>query len=1111
MKRIHLLLFTSLALLLFPSKNYGQITLGAAASKFTIFTASGAVGDNAVAHSHVTGDVGSSTPGPITGFGNVDGVMHPGADLATAACVTALSATIIQLNAATPTLFPAALLGNGATFTAGVYSIPGNATLSLNLFLDAQNVSGAEFIIKIGGTFGATTNAKVILVNGAQACHVYWQINGAVTLASLVTMRGNIISNGAINMGSGDSLEGRALTTVGLIGIDGITAFKPIGCSSPVLTGPPAPNAGSINCYTIFSSIGALQNSIGTSTVIGDVGKDNDGSSITGWTPGAVTGTLHSLRDASTIQCVTDLSKLYDTLNAMTPDITLLFPAQFGHDLTLSPHVYQMNSAATFTDSLYLDAQNNANAIFVIKIAGSLTTSTYAKVKLINGAQSKNVFWVIQGALNVNNYSVMRGTFIVPAGAINMVNTGIVLDGRALTMNGAITTQGLTATMSPGCGATTIIIQPVSKTVCLGSPVYFNAKSSQPGVTYQWRKGNVNMVNSANISGATSDTLKILSATLADTSSYYYLIANGALIDSTYKVSLTVNLPPNVITDPINKTVCLGDSIYFRVVASGTGVTYQWKKGNLNLVNGPNVNGATADTLKLTNISIADSSVLYHVVVSGACSPKDSSIYVSLTVNTPPSVITEPINQLVCLGNATYFFIKENGIGLTYNWRKGNSSLINGVNISGANKDTLRFNNVSLLDTASNYNVIVTGLCAPSDTSVFVSLKTNIPPVILNQPTNQSVCSGNNALFNVSAIGAGITYQWRKGNVNLVNSGLITGATTDSLTIIGATNADTSSFYNVVITGNCLTSIISNSVKLTVNPLPVATVGGSLKVCVGNTLVLNTPSVSGATYHWSGPNGFISTAQNPTIPNAQLVNSGVYSLFITVNGCNSTPATINIVVAVCITDLSTTKTVNNLKPLMGRKIIFTITAHNGGPDTAHNVVITDVLQSGYTYVSVTTTTGVYDNVTGAWNIGTMLSGSSEVLTLTAIVKTSGIFTNTSNITGMEFDGDLSNNTSIVDPIPTDFNIPEGFSPNNDGINDLYVIRGIEYFPSNTFTIFNRWGNKVFEANPYKNTWDGRATTGIKVGGDMLPVGTYFYVIDLGDGSPVIKGTIYLNK
>jgi gliding motility-associated-like protein len=102
-------------------------------------------------------------------------------------------------------------------------------------------------------------------------------------------------------------------------------------------------------------------------------------------------------------------------------------------------------------------------------------------------------------------------------------------------------------------------------------------------------------------------------------------------------------------------------------------------------------------------------------------------------------------------------------------------------------------------------------------------------------------------------------------------------------------------------------------------------------------------------------------------------------------------------------------------------------------------------------------------------------------------------------------------TSVIIKNCFDFFIPEGFSPNSDGINDLFVIRGIDYYPKNTFQIFNRWGNKVFEMTSYKNTWNGSSTLGVRVLGNELPVGTYFYVLDLGDNSPVYKGTIYLNR
>jgi gliding motility-associated-like protein len=100
---------------------------------------------------------------------------------------------------------------------------------------------------------------------------------------------------------------------------------------------------------------------------------------------------------------------------------------------------------------------------------------------------------------------------------------------------------------------------------------------------------------------------------------------------------------------------------------------------------------------------------------------------------------------------------------------------------------------------------------------------------------------------------------------------------------------------------------------------------------------------------------------------------------------------------------------------------------------------------------------------------------------------------------------------VVNNCIVDFFIPEGFSPNADGINELFVIRGIENYPNNTILIYNRWGNKLFEASPYQNNWDGRSSFGLTVNRDILPIGTYFYLLNLGNGTEVIKGTIYLNK
>jgi len=446
------LLLSIIAVLLLSASNvcFGQTINLRTAANFVLFSTDGALTNSGI--SQLTGNVGTNN-GSSTNFGNVNGIMHD-ADGASAQCAEDLLIAYNKLNSTIPTFFPAPLLGNGATLVAGVYSITGASTLSLDLTLDAEGNENAEFIFQIQGTFSTGVNSKIHLINGAKACNVYWKVEGQVSMASGTFMRGTVIANNAaIMMNSNDTIEGRALSTAGAVSIDGVLAYTPIGCGSPVLSGPAAPNLLSTECFALFSTNGSVTNS-GTSHILGDVGTQV--GSTTGFDALLVTGAIHPIPDGSTAKSAADLLTVYNYLNLVPDDIELLYPAEFGNNLVLTPHTYIMKAAATFTDSLYLNALGNADAVFLIKINGALTTSTYSKVILMNGAQAKNVFWKIEGAVTINDYSVFCGTIVCNNGALGAINTGVILNGRALTTNGALTATSITTIMPPVCPTTGI-------------------------------------------------------------------------------------------------------------------------------------------------------------------------------------------------------------------------------------------------------------------------------------------------------------------------------------------------------------------------------------------------------------------------------------------------------------------------------------------------------------------------------------------------------------------------------------------------------------------------------------------------------------------------------
>lgn len=462
-----LLLKMGIMLFLIPLFHFGQAPTMGTASDFVLFSSVGAVTNTGI--THLTGNVGTNS-GSSTGFGNVDGVMHDG-NGTSAQCAADLLLAYNELNSAIPDYFPASLLGNGQILTAGIYSIPSTASLNLNLILDAQNDPSAVFIFQIEGAFSSAANSEVSLVNGAQACNVFWKVEGLVDLATGTNMKGTIVANNAgININTGAVLEGRALSTTGAISVDGILAYKPIGCGSIVLNGPTAPDLNSAICYAIFSSNGSVTNA-GVTFVTGDVGT-NVGLT-TGFDELNVTGEIHPIPDTSTADAANDLLIAYNYLNVLPYDIELLYPAQFGNDLVLTPHTYLLNAATVLTNTVYLNAQDNPDAVFVIKINGALSTSTYAKVLLLNGAQAKNVYWKIEGAVEISDYSEFKGTIIGNNGAIDLL-TGVQLDGRAMTTTGALSTAAVTVTMTEGCETLGGIDHTIHKKAVIFYPNPFN-------------------------------------------------------------------------------------------------------------------------------------------------------------------------------------------------------------------------------------------------------------------------------------------------------------------------------------------------------------------------------------------------------------------------------------------------------------------------------------------------------------------------------------------------------------------------------------------------------------------------------------------------------------
>jgi gliding motility-associated-like protein len=102
----------------------------------------------------------------------------------------------------------------------------------------------------------------------------------------------------------------------------------------------------------------------------------------------------------------------------------------------------------------------------------------------------------------------------------------------------------------------------------------------------------------------------------------------------------------------------------------------------------------------------------------------------------------------------------------------------------------------------------------------------------------------------------------------------------------------------------------------------------------------------------------------------------------------------------------------------------------------------------------------------------------------------------------------------VDLTVCDVIIPDGFSPNNDGINDTFEIPNLAVlFPNFKLEIYNRYGSLIYTGNRNKENWDGTTTEGgLNLGDKLLATGVYFYILNFNDGTrKAIQGRLYLNR
>jgi Ice-binding-like len=255
-----LLLQPASAALAYP--NPATVNLGTAAT-FSVLAGSTVTNTGATvisADAGVGGNLGVSPGTAVTGFppGTVTapGTIHAG-DATAATAQTAAGTASVDAAGRTPnqTFDPIYDLV-GQTFTAGVYKAPTSLAVGgtgATVTLDGQNNPDAVFIFQIGSTLVTGSSSTVALINGAQACNVFWQVGSSATLGANSTFNGTILASASASLGAGVNVQGRVLASTGAVTLINDTINTPACApSSGVASAPLFGSAGGVVAVATF-------------------------------------------------------------------------------------------------------------------------------------------------------------------------------------------------------------------------------------------------------------------------------------------------------------------------------------------------------------------------------------------------------------------------------------------------------------------------------------------------------------------------------------------------------------------------------------------------------------------------------------------------------------------------------------------------------------------------------------------------------------------------------------------------------------------------------------------------------------------------------------------
>jgi len=583
-----------------------------------------------------------------------------------------------------------------------------------------------------------------------------------------------------------------------------------------------------------------------------------------------------------------------------------------------NPTIAAATTSATGTYTVTVTDANSCQNISTTSATVNATSVASVIIAVTNGANPECAGSSITFTATPTNgggapfYQWKNNAAIIPGATNSTYTTTTLLNNDAITC--VMNSSNACATGSPATSNTitmTVYALPTTVTVTGGgtycASTTLTASNGSSGTIY-WQ---------GTTPGGTSTTTPSTSQSVVTSGTYYFRAQNNGCWGS--EGSATVIINPTSVGGSISgsATVCSGSNSTLLTLSGHIGSVTKWQYSTNGGGSWSDI-ANTSSTYTATNLTVT--TIYRAVVTSGVCSSANSGTAIVTITPYQDSWISMNVGSANwCPGETRTVTVTIKNVG-TASWTNSTPDINIGCKwdadadyfvrtdangLTTGNQQTYSFSMTAPLTTGTNhltFDVVQESVCwfagCSSCNSVYTSsaLTINAIPSISGQPSSASKCIGESCTFSVTALGGGITYQWRKGGVN------IAGATNATYTISSVAAGDVGN-YDCLVAGNCAPSVTSNTASLTLGTVPAqpSAITGNSSSCINTSQSYSVTNVAGVTYNWTIPAGWTQTSGGTTNSITVIVGSTPGMLAVTPhNACgDGTPSYLAVNLASC--------------------------------------------------------------------------------------------------------------------------------------------------------------------------------------------------------------------